>query len=89
MISRLSDGYSAGNPRDRSVTETSDEEQGGRGLLSARSAAILGASFLVALIAGALTYLALGRSDPSLAGAILAAGTAFAGTIRLLITIIA
>jgi hypothetical protein len=57
-------------------------------LLSARSAAILGASFLIALIAGGLTYLALGRSDSGLAGAILAAGTTFAGSIRLLITII-
>jgi hypothetical protein len=86
---RVSDGHREGNPRDRSVTETSDEGQGGRGLLSARSAAILGASFLIAIIAGALTYLALGRSDSSLAGAILAAGTAFAGAIRLLIAIIA
>jgi hypothetical protein len=40
-------------------------------------------------MAGALTYLALGRTAPAMAGAILAAGTTFAGTIRLLITIIA
>lgn len=89
MSIRVSDGHPEGNPcRERPVTESPDSEQSGRGLLSARSAAILGASLLAALIAGALTYLALGRTAPAMAGAILAAGTTFAGTIRLLITII-
>lgn len=93
MSIRVSDEAPEGNPgnpsRNRPVTRSSDDEQGGRGLLSARSAAILGASLLTALIAGVLTYLALGRTVPGMAGAILAAGTTFAGTIRLLITIIA
>ncbi len=89
MTTRVSDDPPQGNPRYQSVTETSDGGQGPRGLLSARSAAIIGTSFLVALIAGVLTYLALGRSAAGVAGALLAAGTAFAGTIRLLLTIIA
>lgn len=89
MTIRVSDDLPEGNPRDRTITETSDSGQSSRCLLSARSAAILGASFLVALITGVLTYLALGRSAAGVAGALLAAGTAFAGTIRLLLTIIA
>jgi hypothetical protein len=89
MTIRLSDDPPEGNPRSRSVMETPHSEPGAKGLLSARSAAILGASFLIAVVAGVLTYLALGRSATGLAGAILAAGTAFAGAIRLLITIIA
>jgi hypothetical protein len=86
---RVSEDPSEGNPRGRSVTETSHSEPAAKGLLSARSAAILGSSFLIAVIAGVLTYLALGRSAAGLAGAILATGTAFAGAVRLLITIIA
>jgi hypothetical protein len=69
--------------------ETSGSEAVAKGLLSARSAGILGAALLVALIAGVLTDLALGRTGSALAGAILAAGTTFAGTIRLLMTIVA
>ena len=88
MSIRLSDGRPEGNPRDRSVMETSDDGEIARDLLTARSAAILGTSLLIALITGGLTYLALARSDAGLAGAILAAGTAFAGSIRLLNTII-
>jgi hypothetical protein len=57
--------------------------------LSARSAAILGASFLIGVIAGALTYLTLGRFPADLGGAVLAGGAAFAGAIRLLMTIVA
>lgn len=74
----------------RSVgAETSDSGPGGRsGLLSGRAAAILGSSFVVAVIAGVLTYLALGRSTEGLAGGVLAAGAAFAGTVRLLLVII-
>lgn len=89
MTIRVSEDPPEGNPRDQAITETSDGGQDSRSLLPARSAAILGTSFLVALIAGVLTYLALGRSAAGVAGALLAAGTAFAGTIRLLITIIA
>ncbi|MGH3279817.1 MAG: hypothetical protein ACRDNW_11870 [Trebonia sp.] len=57
-------------------------------MLSARSAAILGASFLIAVIAGALAYFTLGRFPADIAGGALAAGTAFAGAVRLLMTII-
>lgn len=89
MIFRVSNPSPEGNNRSPGDPETSDSQPDAKGgLLSARAAAILGASFLIAIIAGGLTYLALGRSTPSLAGAVLAAGTAFAGAIRLLITII-
>jgi hypothetical protein len=87
-FSRVSDPSSEGNPPRQPGTETSDRERDGSGLLSARSAAILGASFLIAVIAGVLAYLTLGRSPADLAGAGLAAGTAFAGAVRLLMAII-
>jgi hypothetical protein len=58
-------------------------------LLTTRSAGILGASFLIALAAAALTYFAVGRAAAGLAGAALAGGAAFAGAIRLLNAIIA
>jgi hypothetical protein len=85
MFARVSNPSPEGNP-----SEGRDPEISGQGgLLSARSAAILGASFLVGVIAGALTYLVLGQSSAALAGAILAGGTAFTGTVRLLMSIIA
>jgi hypothetical protein len=77
-----------GNPHRQSGGEYPGS--GGQGaLLSARAAAILGASFLIAVIAGVLAYLTLGRFPANLAGAILAAGTAFAGAVRLLMAIVA
>jgi len=85
MSVRVSNRPPEGNPSGGPEPEIS----GTGGLLSARSAAILGASFLIGVIAGALTYLTLGRSPADLAGAILAGGAAFAGTVRLLMTIIA
>lgn len=57
-------------------------------LLSGRAAAIIGASFVIAVCAGALTYLAAGKSSASLAGAIVVGAAAFAGAIRLLDSII-
>lgn len=57
-------------------------------LLSGRAAAIIGASFVIAVCAGTLTYLTAGKSSPSLAGAILVGAAAFAGSIRLLDSII-
>jgi len=78
---RPPDGNPSGMP-DPEISGTS-------GLLSARSAAILGASFLIGVIAGTLTYLTLGGSPADFAGAILAGGAAFAGAIRLLMAIIA
>jgi hypothetical protein len=57
-------------------------------LLSGRAAAIIGASFVIAVCAGTLTYLTAGRSSASLAGAILVGAAAFAGAIRLLDSII-
>jgi hypothetical protein len=57
-------------------------------LLSGRAAAIIGASFVIAVCAGTLTYLTAGKSSASLAGAILIGAAAFAGAIRLLDSII-
>jgi hypothetical protein len=58
-------------------------------LLTVRSAGIIGASFMIAICAGVLTYLAVGKPGPGLAGAVLAGGAAFAGAIQLLNSIIA
>jgi hypothetical protein len=88
MRFRISDLRAEGNPPRRAGGETYGREGDGSGLLSARSAAILGASFLIGFITGVLAYLTLGRSPADLAGAILAAGTAFAGAVRLLMAII-
>ncbi len=89
MQVRISDHPPEGNPPRRSRRETSGLDRDGSGLVSARSAVILGASFLIALIAGVLAYLTLGRFPADLAGAVLAAGAAFAGAVRLLMAIIA
>jgi hypothetical protein len=89
MSVRVSDPSSEGNPPRWPDPEISGNDRDRGGLLSARSAAILGASFLIAVIAGVLAYLTLGRFPADLAGAALAAGTAFAGAVRLLMTIIA
>jgi hypothetical protein len=89
MSLRVSDNPSEGNPPRPPDAGISYGGKDGSGLLSARSAAILGTSLLIALITGVLAYLTLGRSPADLAGAILAAGTAFAGAVRLLMVIIA
>jgi hypothetical protein len=69
-------------------TLNSGPERDGRGLLTPRAAGILGASFVIALCAGVLTYLAIGNMPARAAGAVIAAGAAFAGTVRLLDSII-
>jgi hypothetical protein len=89
MSVRVSDPPGQGNPSRQPGPEISGRDREGGGLLSARSAVILGASFLIAVIAGGLAYLTLGRFPADLAGAALAAGTAFAGAVRLLMAIIA
>jgi hypothetical protein len=90
MIIRVSDYPSEGNLPGHRDPQTSDGEPYGKaGLLPARSAAILGASLLIAVIAGMLADIALGKSAASVPGSILAAGTTFAGAIRLLNSIIA
>ena len=89
MSIRVSDPSSEGNPPRQPSPEISGRDRDGGGLLSPRSAVILGASFLIAVIAGVLAYLTLGRFPADLAGAALAAGTAFAGAVRLLMAIIA
>lgn len=89
MTARLPNPSSEGNPPSQPDPEISRHSREMGGLLSARSAAILGASFLIAVAAGILAYFTLGRFPESLAGAALAAGAAFAGTIRLLMSIIA
>jgi hypothetical protein len=88
MLVRLSNHSQERNPH-RGPGPENPGSEGNGALLSARSAAILGASFLIAVIAGVLAYLTLGRFPADLAGAILAAGTAFAGAVRLLVAIVA
>jgi hypothetical protein len=89
MPVRVSDPPEEGNPSSQLGPEISRRDRDGGGLLSARSAVILGGSFFIAVIAGVLAYLTLGRFPADLAGAALAAGTAFAGAVRLLMAIIA
>ncbi len=89
MTVRVTEPPGEGNPPSQPGPEISGRDRDGGGLLSARSAVILGASFIIAVIAGVLAYLTLGRSPADLAGAALAAGTAFAGAVRLLMAIIA
>jgi hypothetical protein len=90
MIIRVSDDPPEGNLPGHGDPQTPDRKPDGKaGLLSARSAAILGASFLIAVIAGMLADIALGKSAASVPSSILAAGTTFAGAIRLLNSIIA
>lgn len=86
---RIYDRSSEGNPPKQPTLEKSARDRPADGLLSARSAAILGASFLIAVVAGALAYFTIGRFPANLAGGILTAGTAFAGAVRLLMAIIA
>ena len=89
MSVRISDPPSEGNPPRKPDSEISGREPDGPGLLSARSAVILGGSCIIAAIAGVLAYLMLGSFPADLAGAALAAGTAFAGAVRLLMVIVA
>lgn len=90
MIKRLQKNASA-----QEVPGSHDWETSGSGtdadgrLLTVRSAGILGASFVIAVCAGVLTYLAVGKPGAGLAGAALAGGAAFAGAIQLLNSIIA
>lgn len=90
MIIRVSDDPPEGNLPGHGDPETPHGLPGSAvRLLSGRAAAILGTSFLIAVIAGVLTYLALGHSAAGLPSGILAAGAAFAGAIQLLNSIIA
>lgn len=59
-----------------------------KSLLTPRAAGILGASLIVGLCAGGLTYMAVGDTQSRFAGAVLAGGAAFAGTVKLLNAII-
>jgi hypothetical protein len=87
MAVRISKPPSQGNPPRQPTSEISGRDWD-ESLLSIRSAAILGASFLIAVVAGGLAFLTIGRFPADLAGAALAAGTAFAGAVRLLMAII-
>jgi hypothetical protein len=69
--------------------QTRNRGSGDSWLLTPRSAGILGASVIIAMVAGLLTYLAVGAGTAGLAWAVLTAGAAFAGAIRLLNSIIA
>jgi hypothetical protein len=90
MITRLQLRASAGKVPSSPSRETPEAAPNSSSkLISGRSAGIFFASFLIAVCAGALTYLMAGRSGASLAGAILASGATFAGAIRLLDSIIA
>jgi hypothetical protein len=87
MAVRISKPPPQGNPPRQPTSEISGRDRDD-GLLSIRSAAILGASFLIAVVAGGLALLTIGRFPADLAGAVLAAGAAFAGAVRLLMAII-
>jgi hypothetical protein len=105
MIKRLRESSSKGNLPNRHDPQTGHDpglyahdpghyahdpgEYGDRGLLTPRSAGILGASAAIAACTGSLTYLSLGHLSAGLPTALLAAGAAFAGAIRLLNGIIA
>ncbi|HEX6524119.1 MAG TPA: hypothetical protein VF070_29585 [Streptosporangiaceae bacterium] len=88
MSRRLRQSSSGGNLPRRHDWETYDRGRGDNGLLSARSAGILGASFAIAVCASGLACLAMGGLPAGLPGALLAGGAAFAGAVRLLIRII-
>lgn len=88
MSRRLRQSSSGGNIPRRHDWETGDRGRGGDGLLSPRSAGILGASFVIAICASGLACLAMGGPPAGLPGALLAGGAAFAGAVRLLIRII-
>ena len=87
MAVRISKPPPEGNPPWQPGSEISGRDRD-ESLLSIRSATILGASFLIAVVAGGLAFLTIGRFPADLAGAALAAGTAFAGAVRLLMAII-
>jgi hypothetical protein len=91
MIKRLRESSSKGNMPYHHDPQTGQDHDrcGDPGLLTPRSAGILGASVAVAACAGGLTYLSLGHPSAGLPAALLAAGAAFAGAIRLLDAIIA
>jgi hypothetical protein len=82
-----SSGRPHGGVRRRPVS--CNGSHGDSSLLTPRSAGILGASLVIAACTGVLTYLAMWRLATGLPTALLAAGAAFAGAIRLLDTIIA
>jgi hypothetical protein len=98
MIKRLRESSSKGNLPNRHDPQTGHDpgqyaqdrsQYGDQGLLTPRSAGILGAGIAIAACAGGLTYLSLGHLSAGLPTALLAAGAAFAGAIRLLDAIIA
>jgi hypothetical protein len=89
MIQRLqkkTSGQKVPSSRDRETPETPPTASSK--LLSGRAAAIISASFAIAICAGTLTYLTAGKRGESLAEAILVGAAAFAGAIRLLDSII-
>jgi hypothetical protein len=89
MITRLSNRASQRKVPSGPDRETHEIATIADSKLSGRWAGIIGASFMIAACAGALTYLAAGKSGASVAGAGLAFGAAFAGALRLLNSIIA
>lgn len=97
MSKRVGENHPDGNLPRRNSRETPHRESDGvGGLLPGRWAAILGASFMIAGCAGTLAYIAayyaVGRPAEAVAAFAAAAlmfGTAFAGSVRLLNSIIA
>lgn len=88
MIKRLHKNASKQKVPSREVRETR-ETSTRDGMMTGRTAGILFASFVIAVGAGLLTYLVVGKPGANLAGAALAAGAAFKGAICLLDSIIA
>jgi hypothetical protein len=91
MSRRLRQSSYRGNPPPGGRQEIREREpaDGGAGLLSPRSAGILGASIVIAACAGCLAYLAAGDPRAGLPSAFLVAGATFGGAVKLLIRIIA
>jgi hypothetical protein len=88
MIKRLSKSASQGKVPGGNGRETPELPAIPDDKLTGRWAGLIGASFVIAVFAGVLTYFAAGKSG-SLAGAALAGGAAFGCALGLLNSIIA
>jgi hypothetical protein len=89
MIKRLQKNASPVKVPSSNNWETPGIPPIGDRLLTSRAAAILGASFAIAVCTGILTYLTVGKPGAGQAAAVLAGSAAFVGAIRFLNSIIA
>jgi len=89
MFTRLSNSASPRKVPGAVGTETAQSAPIDHKTLSGRWAGIIGASFMIGIIAGILAYLATGKSGASIAGGILAGGAAFTSALSFLNSLIA